>query len=217
MIGNPVNYDKKDSKYFAHSCVPNLDSNLKKYLTLLPGKEVLDIGIGKGHNSIVLSSLGYNVTGVDYSKKSLDIVKDSCSDIKLFQSDIRNFEIEPNIFDLIMSVNVLHFLHKDDASIIFDDVKNKLKVNGLVYISVFSISDPSLKFMSENHSFEILDNNIAHKLDDNTYFSYFSKDEILKSFHDFKTIFVSDVCCLDLGPGKPHYHGVINYIGQKIN
>ena len=41
--------------------------------------------------------------------------------------------------------------------------------------------------------------------------------EILKSFHDFKTIFVSDVCCLDLGPGKPHYHGVINYIGQKIN
>ena len=48
MIGNPVNYDKKyidNSPLWGKSI---FDNDIKKYLKLLEGKTVLDLGIGEG-------------------------------------------------------------------------------------------------------------------------------------------------------------------------
>lgn len=216
MIGKPINYDKK---YIANSHLwskPILDNDIKKYLKLLDGKNVLDLGIGEGQNSIPLSELGYNITGIDSSKKALEICKNSSSNIKLFEGDIRNFNIEQNKYDFIMSRCVLHFLHKNDVYDIIKNIKNNLKSNGLVYISVFSTDDPSLKFKIRTPDFDTLENNIFYKVLDDTYSSYFSKDEILKLFSDFNTILISDEYSMDLGHGNPHYHGIIKYIGQKI-
>ena len=216
MIGKPINYDKK---YIANSHLwskPILDNDIKKYLKLLDGKNVLDLGIGEGQNSIPLSELGYNITGIDSSKKALEICKNSSSNIKLFEGDIRNFNIEQNKYDFIMSRCVLHFLHKNDVYDIIKNIKNNLKPNGLVYISVFSTDDPSLKFKIRTPDFDTLENNIFYKVLDDTYSSYFSKDEILKLFSDFNTILISDEYSMDLGHGNPHYHGIIKYIGQKI-
>ena len=93
MIGSPVNYDKKYKGEFPiHPA--KLDWDLKRYLNLKPGKEVLDLGIGQGRNSIPLVELGYNVTGVDYSTKCLEICKNNCPELNLIQSDIRTFPIE---------------------------------------------------------------------------------------------------------------------------
>ena len=216
MIGNPVDYDKKyinNSSLWGKSI---LDNDIKKYLKLLDGKNVLDLGIGEGQNSIPLSKLGYNITGIDSSKKALEICKNSSSNIKLFEGDIRNFNIEQNKYDFIMSRCVLHFLHKNDVYDIIKNIKNNLKPNGLVYISVFSTDDPSLKFKIRTPDFDTLENNIFYKVLDDTYSSYFSKDEILKLFSDFNTILISDEYSMDLGHGNPHYHGIIKYIGQKI-
>ena len=215
MIGNPIDYDKKyinNSSLWGKSI---LDNDIKKYLKLLEGKKVLDLGIGEGQNSITLSELGYNVTGVDCSKKALDICKNKSSNIKLVESDIRNFDIEQNEYDFIMSRCVLHFLHKNDAYNIIKNIKNNLKPSGLVFISVFSTDDPSLKLKIKTTDFETLENNVFHKVLDDTYSSYFSKKEILGLFSDFNTILISDEYSMDLGHGNPHYHGIIKYIGQK--
>lgn len=215
MVGNPVDYDKKyndNSRMWGKS---NLDMVLKKYLKLLEGKNVLDLGIGEGQNSIVLSELGYNVTGVDYSIKSLEICKSNSFNIKLIQDDIRNFNIEKDKYNLIMSSYVLHFLHKNDVYNIIKNIKANIKQNGLIYISVFSINDPSLYRKENSNNFDKLDNNIFHKKSDDTYTSYFSKYEILEFFSDFTTILITDEYSMDLAHGKPHYHGIIKYIGRK--
>ena len=44
MIGNPVDYDKKFKENFP-IFPAKFDSELKRYLNLVPGKEVLDLGI----------------------------------------------------------------------------------------------------------------------------------------------------------------------------
>ena len=47
MIGNPTNYNKKyikDSPLWEN---PTLDNDIKKYLKLLNGKKILDLGRGK--------------------------------------------------------------------------------------------------------------------------------------------------------------------------
>ena len=110
---------------------------------------------------------------------------------------------------------VLHFLHKNDIYNIIKNIKNNLKQNGLVYISVFSTDDHSLKLKIKTPDFDTLENNVFHKVSDNTYSSYFSKKEILELFSDFNTILISDEYRMDLEHGNPHYHGIIKYIGQK--
>ena len=110
MIGNPVNYDKKYKGEFPiHPA--KLDWDLKRYLKLIPGKEVLDLGIGQGRNSIPLVELGYNVTGVDYSTKCLEICKNN--GLEQFLNDktlivkLSSIELQAKINYLTSSLNFL--------------------------------------------------------------------------------------------------------------
>lgn len=214
MIGNPVNYDEKFKDNFP-LIEPYLDADLKKYLNLISGKNVLDLGIGQGFNSIPLSELGFNVTGVDYSNKCLNICKGNCPELDLIKSDIRLFDIEKNKYDLILSSCVLHFLHKDDSYKIMKTIKSNIHQNGLVYISVFSTQDPKFNRVSYSKHFDVLDNNVFYNKINDTYLSFFTKEEILDIFSDFTTIFISDKYSLDLDHGEPHYHSVIKYIGKN--
>lgn len=215
MIGNPVNYDKKYKDEFPIHPV-KLDVDLKRYLNLLPGKEILDLGIGQGSNSIPLVELGYNVTGVDYSTKCLEICKNNCPKLNLIQSDIRTFQIEKNKYDLISSRCVLHFFHKDDTYKIIRDIKENLKTNGLIYIIVFSLEDPKLIRHTNSSNFEVLENNILHHTVNDTYVSFFTKNEILDLFSDFKTLSIAEAYFLEQCGDSPHYSGIIKYIGQKV-
>ncbi len=214
MIGSPVDYDKKFIDNFP-IFPAKLDFELRRYLKLIPGKEVLDLGIGQGRNSIPLADLGFKVTGVDYSTKCLDICKNTCPKLNLIRSDVRTFEIEKNKYDLILSSYVLHFLHKDDSYKIMQSMKENLNPDGLIYIQVFSTEDPKFNKNTLSHDFELLDNNIFHNLVNDTYISFFAKEEILEIFRDFKTIYISEEYSLELARQEPHYAGVIKYIGKK--
>lgn len=214
MLGNPVNYDNKFKSNFP-LFPPKFDSELKRYLNLLKENEVLDLGIGQGRNSIPLVDQGFNVTGVDYSQKCLEICKNNCPKLNLVQSDIRKFKIEKNKFDLIMSRCVLHFFHKNDCYEIIKNIKENLKADGIVYIHVFSTEDPKYKKCTDSQEFEKLENNIFHNIENDTYISFFTKEEIQNLFNDFETISISEEYFLDLGGLEPHYSGVIKYIGRK--
>ena len=216
MIGKPVDYDKKYKGEFP-KFLPKMDSELKKYLKLIDGKEVLDLGIGQGQNSISLANLGFTVTGVDYSNNCLDICKSNCPELNLVQSDVRSFKIEKDKYDLILSRCVLHFLHKDDAYEIMKEMKDNLKENGLIYLYIFSTEDPLFKKYSSCENFEVIENNIFHNKVNDTYISFYTKEEVLNIFSDLKTVYISQEYSLDLGHGEPHYHGVIKYIGKKEN
>ena len=213
---NPVDYDKKYKGEFP-KFLPKMDSELKKYLKLIDGKEVLDLGIGQGQNSISLANLGFTVTGVDYSNNCLDICKSNCPELNLVQSDVRSFKIEKDKYDLILSRCVLHFLHKDDAYEIMKEMKDNLKENGLIYLYIFSTEDPLFKKYSSCENFEVIENNIFHNKVNDTYISFYTKEEVLNIFSDLKTVYISQEYSLDLGHGEPHYHGVIKYIGKKEN
>ena len=216
MIGKPVDYDKKFRDNFP-IFPAKLDLELRRYLKLIPGKEVLDLGIGQGRNSIPLANLGFNVTGVDYSTKCLDICRNNCPKLNLIRSDVRTFEIEKDKYDLILSSNVLHFLHKDDNYKIMQSMKENVNSNGLIYLQVFSTEDPKFNKNTLSQDFELLDNKIFHNLVNDTYISFFTKEEILEIFKDLKTIYISEEYSLELAGQEPHYVGIIKYIGKKNN
>lgn len=215
MIGNSFNYDNKKEKNFPILKV-QFDSELKRFLHFIPGKEVLDLGIGQASNSIPLFKLGFNITGVDCSSKCLHICKENCPELNLIESDIRTFDIEKNKYDLILSRYVLHFLHKDDNYKIIENMKNNVKENGLIYITVFSTEDFRIKKFSNNPDFEELENHIFHNKIHDTYISFFTKEEIKNLFSDFKPLLITKSYFLDERQENTSYGGVIKYIGQKI-
>lgn len=215
MIGNPIDYDKK-FKDNLPIFPPKFDPELRRYINLVPGKEVLDLGIGQGRNSIPLADLGFNVTGVDFSTKYLEFCKKTCDKLNLIHSDIRTFNIEKDKYDLIHSRFVLHFFHKQDSYEIIKNIKENLKIDGMIYIYVFSIYDPRFQEYTNSLEFDCLENNIFHHKTSDTYISFFTKDEILNLFKDFKTICISDEYCLEFAKETPRYTGFIKYIGKKI-
>lgn len=104
---------------------PKMAPELRRYIKLLNGKEVLDLGVGKGYNSVLLSNFGFNVTGVDISNESLKYIEENfdCSNLTLINKDVREFEIEKYKYDLILSSNVLHFIPKEDFLKIIKKIK----------------------------------------------------------------------------------------------
>ena len=78
-----------------------------------------------------------------------------------------------------------------------NSMNDNVKENGLVYLNVFSASDFRREKCQVLENFECLEDNVFHNLLDDSYMSFYTKDEILGVFDGFKTLFVSDECFLD--------------------
>ena len=63
---------------------------------------------------------------------------------------------------------------------------------------------------------DLLDNNIFHNKINDTYISFFTKDEILALFEGFKALYISQEYSLEQNNDSPHYAGIIKYIGMKM-
>ena len=100
-----------DTKYY-HILYKNRDDleakqfifGLMDHLQLKPGMKILDLACGKGRHSKTLNDLGYDVLGVDLSKKSIaDAEKSTNSGLSFQVHDMR--EVIPNhSFDAIFNL-----------------------------------------------------------------------------------------------------------------
>ena len=82
----------------------------------LRGRRVLDVGCGEGLNSMVLSTLGASVTGIDISPKAIAVaerraevngVADRC---RFLCAPLETAEFEPGSFDVVWGDAILHHL-----------------------------------------------------------------------------------------------------------
>ncbi len=170
----------------------------------IPKGTILDLGCGRGHDSLFLAQNNFIVTAVDSSGPAINQLRDrkeelSLDNLELICGDIRDFEIVHDKYDAIICRNVLNFLDKKVALELTNDIKANSKIGSYIIIDVFTKNDPS--FLSGN------------KFD-----CYFEEQELLKIFSDFKVIYYLENIILDNGhPGfeAPHKHGVSKIIVQK--
>lgn len=189
--------------FFVYMEKPSQTINLI-WKNFLSGGSVLDLGCGRGHDSLFLANNNFRVTAVDISEVSINQIKIkknefSLDNLELICGDISDFEIAKDKYDVIICRNVLNFLDKEKALEILNNIKSKAKIGSYIVIDVFTKDDPS--FTSGNK-----------------FTCYFEEQELLKIFSDFKVVYYLENTILDNGhPGfeLPHKHGVSKIIVQK--
>jgi ubiquinone/menaquinone biosynthesis C-methylase UbiE len=131
-------YDKmlEDFQCFGDDAVFGL---LHPYI--LPGQEILDIGIGTGLGSCRFKQLGVEIDGMDISSEMLYQCKKKgfTRDLKIHDMTVLPYPYEERSYDQVISVGTLHFF-KDLRSIL-REAGRILKSGGKFTFTVMSDRD----------------------------------------------------------------------------
>lgn len=76
---------------------------------------ILDYGCGAGWLSKIISSNGYNVTGVDISESLIQKSKKNIPDVDFLVADCTKLPLDDDKFDLVVGMGILHHLDLENA------------------------------------------------------------------------------------------------------
>jgi 2-polyprenyl-3-methyl-5-hydroxy-6-metoxy-1,4-benzoquinol methylase len=124
----------------------------------LPPGRALDLACGEGQNAIWLATLGWSVTGVDYSQVAIDKARDRANrervEVDFVRADLLDFEPDPRSYDLVL----LLYFHLPPAELrtVLGKAQHALAEGGTVVIighdrtnitdGVGGPSDPSIHY-----------------------------------------------------------------------
>jgi tellurite methyltransferase len=190
---------KKYNKIYSSS---NISEDIKPsqvisliWNNFLSGSFILDLGCGRGNDSLFLAKNNFWVTAIDSSEVAINQIE-----IKKNEFCLDNLElICEDKYDVVICRNVLNFLDKEKVLKIIHNIRTNSKIGAYIIIDVFTKDDPSF-------------------LNNNKFNCYFDNQELLKLFLDFKVIYYLENIILDNGhPGSegPHKHSVSKIVVQK--
>ena len=102
------------------------------------GKKILEIGAGRGVDSIVLAKNGADVSVLDYSDSAVEIIKkraaEEKADLKIYKADANKLPFEDGTFDLIFHQGFIE--HFNDPGPLIEEQKRVLKSGGYLMVDV---------------------------------------------------------------------------------
>lgn len=104
-------------------------------------KYILDVGCGHGQDSLYFASLGYQVTGIDPSKRAVEMalcsIKESMN-VEFFQDDALRLPFPSENVDAIWSANLICLLSRDEMIKAAGEMARVLKPGGVLGLYVSS-------------------------------------------------------------------------------
>ncbi len=106
----------------------------KNLIGVVKGKNILDVGCGRGHISFYLAKKGANIIGIDLSANLIDQCKYMAEKLELnLEFKVMNAQIpdfEDGKFDIIVGSRAIH--HLPDLDLFFRECKRLLKKKGYI-------------------------------------------------------------------------------------
>lgn len=139
-------WDRIWGKFIKSQAIIAPSAKLIQQLTLyLPrGKTILDLGCGEGRNTIYLSRIGYNVIGVDISKKAITAVESNVFEEQVdaiaLVGDARYLPFKSEVFDGILAHHVFDHMNGDSFLRAFHETARVLKNEGYLLITLGDFS-----------------------------------------------------------------------------
>ena len=143
----------------------NKRDEFKKFISLLRGKKILDIGCGAGEHSVYFSENGLDVVCIDLSTEMIKLCKEK--GLNAFVMDLENLEFENESFDGIWAVTSLLHVKKQNLPKAIDGFYRLLKEEGIFYVCV-----------KEGDGERYIDDGGGMK----RFFVFWKKNELLKLF-----------------------------------
>ncbi len=138
-----------------------------RFIGLLYGRKILDLGSGSGDHALYFEQKGLDVTAVDLSSEMVKLSR--YKGINTIQMDIENLEFKDNTFNGIWAVTSLLHIPKRKLRKVIDKLGKILKKDGLLYICMKEGEGERLE--KEPNGSE-------------RFFSYWKEEELKKLFKD---------------------------------
>ena len=119
-----------------------------------PTGYVLDLACGSGRHAIALNSYGYEMVGLDASRKLLKVAKQRSEEITVVLGDIRFLPFKEGTFSASVSVDTSfgYLPSEADDKVSLSEVRRVLSKKGLFVIDVFNREYLTLKYKGQNNS-----------------------------------------------------------------
>jgi len=127
---------------------------VQKYIARANIGQAIDIACGTGRNTHFLADKGFLVDAIDISDYALGCVKKSAT-INKIDADLDKYNIAQNKYDLIVNTNYLNRR-------LVSQMKNALKVGGIVIFETFIIAHGDYKHETTNLDYLLRKNELLH-------------------------------------------------------
>lgn len=163
-----------------------INDELERLLTKLkPGAKILDVGCGTGHLANFLHKKGFNVTGIEPSKNMLNFARKNFPEIEFVEGISSELPFDANTFDLVISIEVVRYLHPDDIFKTYKEVNRVLVNDGYFFVTHVNkkSADGYLFFYHAKGVVKKLNNSMYQ----NCYFTSSQKEEAIMKQAGFST------------------------------
>ena len=125
--------------------------DFSNYYNLNDGSRILDVGCAKGFMLYDFYKLNSNLDlhGIDISKYAIDNSVPEIKD-KLQVANATKLPYEDNFFDLVIAINTIHNLDKDECGIALKEISRVSKKNAFVTVDAFNNEDEKKRMYAWN-------------------------------------------------------------------
>lgn len=210
IISSNIFWQRKEtSKEFKDMKLsPYITDTIEKIITSENDNvNAIDIGCGAGRYANYLAEKNISVIAIDKYKEMYE--NNNNSNIKFMEADMSNIPFKNNMFNLALSIGVLHNAESiNDYKKAIKEIYRILKPKGILLISVFTndvITDDLIN-MKDNY----------YEVKDRPPMVLFSKNEINAFFekYGFKNLIFIDEHVTDVGSGKRNVYTFTAYKGE---
>jgi SAM-dependent methyltransferase len=115
-------------------------------------RKVLELGCGKGYNSIYIASRGFKVTGVDFSPTAVMKARENASDLinkpDFLVGDVTRLQLNNEHFDMALDIGCFHCLDANDQSLYAREVGHHIKRGGSLLMWTMNSPPPGARALS---------------------------------------------------------------------
>jgi ubiquinone/menaquinone biosynthesis C-methylase UbiE len=118
--------------YGRHMILEELEKELAK---LPPNARILDVGCGTGHFSHFIQQKGFEVVGLEPAKNMINIARELFPEIQFVEGISAQVAFPDESFDMILAIEVLRYLDKEDNKASYVEFKRLLKPGGVIFVT----------------------------------------------------------------------------------